>query len=334
LKFIERRAMRLFRRDPLVPALARLSGRGVSASLHWTPPSVRAVWENEVSHEQIVVQVYGVRKWTVCTRGLPPPPAKPRSSNSSSKTKTTTDNSATGEASINRDADLAKREAKCVSAILRRGDVLHVPSWTWHWTGAGPKASCHLELAVTPLNGADLVMGLSVRDRLFERGNPTMAMPLPLWRHSRAVDATDDVIQVCYDLPWTDAPMDSAVFCAFPVVEKALQRLSGVSGRPHPRWNPSHLSEVARPSSRVALGREGIFSSMKDELFQPGKIQVVGLSLMAVLVFICWLFSSPQEKGHLDKRPMRSAATIRLDRSLQKQSRIAMQQAARHTKRS
>merc|ERR1719446_1982941 len=72
------KAKKIFRRDPLVPALSRLApGRGVAASLHWAPPSARAVWEHEVHYEQIIVQLYGVRNWTVCTRGLPPPrPAK------------------------------------------------------------------------------------------------------------------------------------------------------------------------------------------------------------------------------------------------------------------
>lgn len=325
LLHMETRAKRIFRKDPLLAGLSRLApGRGLAASLHWTPPNVRAVWENEVHYEQIVVQVYGVRKWTVCSRGLPPKmkaeaPRKPRRY-SSDDTDDKDDSQTNG---------LTRREGRCETAILRKGDVMYLPSWTWHWSGAGPKASSHLELGVMPLRGADLVMALGGKNYLAEMGHPAMATILPLWRFAKAERAADDCIPYCYDLPWADAPMTAGGFCTLPAVGMALQRLSGSSGRPLPHWHPNNLppGEGHRPLPRPR--QRGLFSPIVEVLQPLG--QVFG-ALAVMLALMCFCASSSGSEQHPSGRPKRSAAVIRQERSMNRKSRVTMQHAARQKK--
>lgn len=325
LQHMERKAARIFRRDPLLPALARLApGRGVAVSLHWTPPNVRAVWEHEVHYEQIIVQLYGVRKWTVCTRGLPPPENMPRS-DIGAPPRRTPENPQDASAP----PKPPKRESKCMTAVLRRGDVLHLPSWTYHWAGTGPKVSCHLELGVMPLSGADLVMGLGARNRLLEPGHPAMAMTLPLWRHSKAEDAAEAVIPLCFDLPWADAPSNAGVFCTLPTLRMALQRLSGSNGLPLPHYIPpaggAHR-QAERPWPRPR--HKGVFSPVMEAI-QP-LVQILGL--IAVLLLLLCFCSSSNGDNDKNRRQGRSGVQIRNDRNMQRKSRINSQAAGKHKK--
>jgi len=334
LRHIERRRKSLLYRDPLVPALARLApGRGVAGSLHWTPPHGRTVWENEAQYEQIIVQIYGVRKWTLCTRGLPPPalpkagPRGPRSGPPRGG------NRGRRYSPDDREAENAprppKRDGKCVSAILRRGDVLYVPSRTWHWTGDGPKASSHLELGLVPLTASDLVMGLGGRNILSDPGHPALASLLPLWRYSRAEDATETVLPICFDLPWADAPLDASAICTPVTVRMALQRLSGASGRTNPHWHASS-GPVPAPQMRPwpRARPTGFFSPVMEAL-QPVAQMLGIIGLLVLVLCLCGAANS----GKTEKRQMRTARAIHTDRQMMRRSRINLQQqTGRHKK--
>lgn len=309
LQHIERRAPRIFRRDPFLKQLSRLSpGRGLAAKLHWSPPRVRSVWEHEDHFDQLILQLYGSRKWTVCTRTLPPP------TQNTVEARRRGGNTTLGN---------------CTSANLRYGDMLYLPSWTWHWTGEGPKASSHLELGILPLNGADLVMGLGARHRIASMVHKAMAMPLPIWRSARADsdNVTELSIRHCLDLPWADAPMITGAICNFPSIQRALQRLSGSSGRQLNSWDPQAPLRQARdfadrpawPRSR----REGHFFTPLIEAIAP-VAQILGIILLAFVAMCVCGALAPESKPNRG----RSTAQIRNDRRLLRRSnerRSAMQ---------
>jgi len=223
-----------------------------------------------------------------------------------------------------------KRDGKCVSAILRRGDVLYIPSRTWHWTGDGPKASSHLELGLVPLTASDLVMALGGRNILSDPGHPVLALPLPLWRYSRAEDATETVLPMCFDLPWADAPLDISAVCTPVTVRMALQRLSGASGRTNPHWNPSSgpvPAPQARPWPRAR--QTGFFSPVMEAL-QPVAQMLGIIGLLVLVLCLCGAANSGKDDR---RRPMRTARAIHTDRQMMRRSRINLQQqTARHKK--
>jgi len=341
LRSIEKRAKRIFLRDPLVPALSRLApGRGIAANLHWTPPNARAVWENEARYEQIIIQVYGARKWTICTRGLPIPtlPENPGGRHARGGMKRTGDaRTKAGPGFAGRNGQSAdqpmtasKREGKCVSAILRRGDVLYLPSSTWHWTGEGIKASCHLEIGVVPLNGADLVMALGTRNMMSDLGHPALASLLPLWRYSKAEAAVEEVIPVCFDLPWADAPMDISSVCTPMTVRMALQRLSGSSARTLPHWHPVSGPTPTPPTRPWPRERhKGLFSPVMEAL-QP-VAQIMGI--IGVLCMILCFCSGMAKDDASKRRQGRSASAIYQDRAMKRKSRINLQQQTARRKK-
>jgi hypothetical protein len=298
LQHIERRATRIFRRDPFLKQISRLApGRGVAVKLHWTPPRSRAVWEHEDHFDQIIVQLYGARKWTVCTRSLPPP--------------------SHNAVEVRRRGNTTR--GSCVSANLRYGDMLYLPSWTWHWTGEGSKASSHLELGIVPLNGADLVMALGARHHIESMVHRAIALPLPLWKHARAdsENATELSLRHCLDLPWANAPMVTGVVCTFPSVQRALQRLSGSSGRQLNAWDtqapPRQASEIDGrgrlpwPRSR----REGHLFTPLMEAVTP-IAQIFGVIALACLALCACGALTPEPKS----RRGRPTAQIRSDRRL------------------
>merc|ERR1719313_704506 len=221
-----------------------------------------------------------------------------------------------------------RREGTCKSIYLRRGDVLYLPSRTWHWTGPGPKASCHLEFGVVPLTASDLVMALGARNMLHDLGHPAMAAPLPLWKYRRIEDAADDVIPFCYDLPWSDAPVDIQVICTPATVRMALMRLGGTSGRSLPHWHPTSGRVDSAPTKPWPRPKPvGLFAPLM-EVLQPFA-QIVGM-LGILLLLAC--FCAQVNKTDKPRRPMRSAATILSERKMLRKSRMALQNATKSKK--
>lgn len=160
-------------------------------------------------------------------------------------------------------------------------------------------------------------------------GNPTMAMPLPLWRHSRAEEAAEDVVPICFDLPWENGPVNTAVFCSVSTVRLALQRLSGSSGRPQTHWQPIS-GPVQQPERPWPRPRQKGYLSPLMEVLQP-MAQIVG-ALALVLIGICICASAASSSDRKPRRPLRSATTIRQERSMNRKSRTTMQNVGRQKK--
>lgn len=224
-----------------------------------------------------------------------------------------------------------KHQGKCVSAILRRGDVLYLPSRSWHWAAAHRKASCHLEIGLIPLSGADLSMALGARNMLSDMGSPTMAAPLPLWHYSKAEYAVDDVLPVCFDLPWADAPMDISTACNPGSVRMALQRLSGSSGRTLPsNYRPLSGPVPSPPMRPWPRNRDRGFFSPVMEALQP--VAQIGGLMAILLMLLCFCSAMNSEESRETRRQGRSARQIHQERTMMRKNRIHLQQQTRRVK--
>jgi len=283
LQMVHLRRRSLLKKDPLLSAIARFSpGRSVGLNLHWAPPSGQSLWEHQDWYHQIILQVYGVRNWTVCSRGLRPvqviPPAESPDEQEES-----------AEGSLP-----AERVAKCTTTILRRGDVLYLPANTWHWTSKGPKASAHLEMGISPLVGADLVAALNARHRVRETPHRTFGIPLALWRHNYTVDAAELVSYQCFDFPWLEPTRDHQAYCTLSSVRMALARLSGSTGRLNAGWSGDPDKPAVGPmndhierarAARAARRKAGILGPLGDVLRPAGEV----LGVIGVLFLAIWL---------------------------------------------
>lgn len=308
LRDIERRSPRLLRGDILPAQLARLApGRGVSASLHWTPPRSRAVWEHEDWYHQVIVQIYGVRRWTVCRRGVEPPSRRSevrRKAARGARHEDVADLDKAGQPSRERTGPNAT--SQCTSAVLRRGDVMYIPPRSWHWTGAGLKASSHLEIGVLPLLFADLVISTGARDRVRELAHPLMSEPLPLWL-GQVGNITEAVANVCVDLPWVDPPRDIPVLCGVASLQQTLRRIGAIATRasrrhpysfapPPPPDDETDTANIRRYREKRA--KSGILSPLMEVLRPASQIFAVicGLLVLMWLLVFCVSDTSDRER--------------------------------------
>jgi len=304
LNRIDRRAPHLFRREPLVAALKRLApGRGIGGSLFWTPPGVMATSAHEDWYDQLVMQVYGTRRWTVCTRGTSP------------AVEEVTARAASGDRS-------RSLQGNCTAATLRRGDALYLPSQTWHWTSTGPKASAHLNVGVTPLVGADFLVALGALDRMIDMGgHAALGLPLPLWGHAGGTEsegAVEAVTELCYRLPWADI-RDASVLCAPVAVRIALQRLSHRASDKRPPHDQRSAGSQSRssdsgngPKSRWARrGRGHAFSEVVRSVGRPAAELLLLISGLLFLMWICAALTSNEPQKRTERRRVSSGGGAR-----------------------
>merc|ERR1719265_2840749 len=76
LSGVEHRKQRMLARDKFLTSLSRVNVGLPSAAVNvvWAPPKVSPwSWPQERTSEQVVVQIHGSRRWTVCARGTPKP---------------------------------------------------------------------------------------------------------------------------------------------------------------------------------------------------------------------------------------------------------------------
>jgi len=304
LNRIESRAPHLFRHEPFVAALKRLApGRGIGASLFWTPAGVMATSAHEDWYDQLVMQVYGSRTWTVCTRGTPP----------------AVEEGTARAASGDRGRPL---QGSCAAATLQRGDALYLPSQTWHWTSTGPRASAHLNVGVMPLVGADFLVALGARDRMIDMGgHAALGLPLPLWGHVGGADtegAVEAVTELCYRLPWADI-RDASVLCAPVAVRIALQRLSHrASGQ-----RPPHGQRLASSRSRSSDSGNGPTSlwarrggghaigEVVRSVGRPAAELLVLISGLLFLVWVCAALAPDEPKRRAERRRVSSGGGVK-----------------------
>eukprot|EP00933_Yihiella_yeosuensis_P005220 TRINITY_DN109698_c0_g1_i1.p1 TRINITY_DN109698_c0_g1~~TRINITY_DN109698_c0_g1_i1.p1 ORF type:complete len:560 (+),score=82.72 TRINITY_DN109698_c0_g1_i1:31-1680(+) len=208
LENVQRFRPRILGHDPFLSALRGLApgSRGPTMNLYWAPPNVSPQPPHEATHEQFIVQLYGAREWTICPRGLESVPA----------------------------SGLEARSSGCIQAYLRRGDALHIPSRTWHWSTIGPGLSAHLVIGALPLVAADLLIAAGAQRHLtVMRSVPLLGEPLPLWPYHgqyHQAAAAESVVALCKGLPWHDPESDKLNFCRPSVLTTALQRLLVGSG--------------------------------------------------------------------------------------------------------
>jgi hypothetical protein len=170
---------------------------------------------------------------------------------------------------------------------------------------------------VIPLNGADLVMALGARQRIEEMGHKAMAMPLFIWRHENAEDAAQNVVPHCLDFPWRDAQMNSPVFCSESSVRRALQRLSGSSGRvlsalddqPSAQAMPQPWLQPRRSSGHV-------LAPLMEVLYPLASI--VGMFGVVLALLCACSAMAPEDKYQGGRR--RDAAMIRNERKMRRAS--------------
>lgn len=300
MQLIQLRRPSLLWADPLFFYLARFSpGRGVSMTLHWAPPQETSISMHQDWFHQIVLQVYGARKWTVCSRGLPPKMVAEQLQQEDSGVK-----EESSEPPPERTGDEPPRKvAVCRDVMLRRGDVLYIPSNTWHWSSPGVKASAHLEFAIQPLVMADLVAALGARSRIKQVPDRIYCTPLHLWRHRNTVDAAYLVSQQCAKAQWLEPPRDVTNFCNEPAVKISLSRLAGTTGRaagwsqssdPQERGPLNHHIERAR-AEKLRRRNQGILGPLSDALTPAGEV----LGILAILLLGIWICAaiSPEDKG-------------------------------------
>lgn len=229
---LERRLPHLLARDPFAVDVARMApGRGLTASLFWAPPGGAALPAPlEERYEQIVVQLYGARRWTVCRQGQPPSAGAPGLT--SRERSGAVGSRMPAEPVAPKGENTAVKRAACTETMLRRGDMLILPSRSWHWTAVGPSASAHLTLGFVPAIVGDLLVVAGARTQLVRMGSqPALGRPLPLWRSRYPEDVADEAAALCQGLPWggTDARTSTMVTatCSPAAVRIALLRLVG-----------------------------------------------------------------------------------------------------------
>eukprot|EP00929_Paragymnodinium_shiwhaense_P043019 TRINITY_DN22170_c0_g1_i1.p1 TRINITY_DN22170_c0_g1~~TRINITY_DN22170_c0_g1_i1.p1 ORF type:complete len:605 (-),score=54.49 TRINITY_DN22170_c0_g1_i1:130-1944(-) len=212
LSSVESRKRKLLYRDGFLRTLSRLmSGRKMAAvSLVWAPPKV-SPWAHpqERLTEQVVVQLHGTRRWTVCRRGTPLPPRMNNTANQSAVSSSGAvhllpEAAASCSLETGTCARTTERPVRnCSSVLLRQGDVLSIPSQSWFWTDKGSRSSAHLNYAVSAPIAADLMLLGGGRDTLgFVGPQASLGRPVPLWKYSRVEDALNESIELCQGLPW------------------------------------------------------------------------------------------------------------------------------------
>lgn len=301
LRNVNRRVRGITSGDPLFKALARLApGRGVSSSINWTPPGVAALPPHEETSHQLIVQLHGARRWTVCTRGRYP-----------SKTAL----GALDVPSTMQGPMEVKKPGLCTKVMLRRGDALYVPSMTWHWTDKGPRTAVHATWEVTPLIGADLLKVLGMREQFSgAQGlvpSAALGLPLPLW-HARSENSLTAVADLCADFPKGTLARGAEVMCTVSLVKLALQRLgaaAGASSKAKPRQNmTAEETERARAFSEKLVAeripREA--RRKKTQLyitiarrFSEGLLLLVGVG---ILLWCCCAEPDPDSLAHRRKQ--------------------------------
>jgi len=296
LRNIHRRLKRVNRGDPLFKSLGRLApGRGLTSSIYWTPPGAAALPPHEETFHQIVVQLHGARRWTVCSRGQFP-----------SKT-------ALGDIDIPsslQDIAEGKKPGLCTKVMLRRGDALYLPSMTWHWTDKGANTGVHLTWDVAPLIGADLLkmLGMGFGDLAPE---PSLSLPLPLW-HAREEDSLASVSSLCSSFPKGSLTRGAEVMCAVSLMRLALQRLGALafsSSKADQRKNMTAEEEERsrafakklekERAPREARRKKTQFYVTIARRFSEGLLLLVGIIAM---LWCCYGETDPDEFDYRRKR--------------------------------
>jgi len=306
--------------DRFMKLLKRLApGRPMSVDLYGAPNGSRLVWPHEDVHDQFIVQLFGSRRWTVCTRGW-------KNSNHSTSLSMPPVHHPPG--------------GQCLSFVMRQTDVLYLPSYTWHWADAGRSDAMHVGIEFSPMVGFDLVRGLgasrallpglleadAVKDyHMLPTGASELSKaaqlfaPLPLWLFTYAEDAAPAVSSFCNGLPW-HAKEDVSKVCALIAVRVGLLRITGASGR-RPRGNYT-ADRKRRGSANFTESRTGR-AGMTKWLPKPVK-QLLrffsdflfygsGLALLLWLLFgVCSAASSDEEgPGRLGQPLSRRSKTVR-----------------------
>eukprot|EP00812_Abedinium_dasypus_P015452 NODE_907_length_1316_cov_278.766852.p1 GENE.NODE_907_length_1316_cov_278.766852~~NODE_907_length_1316_cov_278.766852.p1 ORF type:complete len:400 (-),score=64.04 NODE_907_length_1316_cov_278.766852:102-1154(-) len=234
---------------------------------------------------QFTQQLYGARRWFVCTRGL-------------------------------RHTSLGGH-LNCNSTMLRRGDLLHIPAHTRHWAESGPGASAHITWSASPLQGYDLVKALSAQHDLSAglggvELREQLALPMSLWRPPRGGGSNDTLAAVeayCAKLPWPSVRLSGEVteaaatprWCRPEQLRPALRQFMSASDRAYIDASEGHcnISSGACNRSWGLTPRESVDLMLPrpSPLRLPGGITAATalgkiadcMAVVGALLFFAWL---------------------------------------------
>lgn len=280
-------------KDPLFTALQRSSASNVSVDLFWAPTGVASLFPTEGLNDQIIQQVYGSRGWTVCARGILP---------------------SLEPVSLSR---AQMFEERCSHTVLRRGDVLYLPSKSWYWTDASQGSSAHISVGSLPWTGINLVVSMGVQGRL-SSDDFRLLNPLQVWQSSNIENSAPVVRTLCTQLPWTDSK-DLALFCSLSALKRTLRTMvsRGQNAKLPPdlrKFGPGNFEVVPEGKSlqEAVMERAGISSDVNSRRNRKSKNRAskrsaffkyglwsLGVALLCILfiggLICCMLPTEPQD---------------------------------------
>lgn len=285
----------ILQKDPFFTDLKKVApgARGPSFKVHWAAQGASPQVQHETMHDQFIVQLYGVRRWILCPRGLAKVPS-------------------TGQ------------EAKldgCLPVTLRRGDLLYIPPQSWNWALPGPGLAAHLLLGALPLQVVDLlVAGGATQQLAGMKTTSLVGQVLPLWHQPRPEAPVPMAMQeLCLRLPWETKPK-ALKHCGLQALQLALQRLyigAGMSER-----HLVHAQLAARQAKRsFAEAQSTAGDTQKAPSIPPPPspeyhrqrrrrellfLTLMGPVLLVGLVICTWI-CCPTQKDHRNRRARRKA---------------------------
>lgn len=297
----------LLKWDPFIEALSRTApGRALAVDITWAAHKAPALpGPQELRMDQVVFQIYGARRWTVCSAWA------------SSKNQAAFPRVPQGSI-----VNTSKLQGSCASVTLRRGDMIYIPARARHWTSAGPGSSAHLAFGVVPMVLADYLTTAGFQSHIATlAGSPLLGAPLPLWRHRNIEGATQDVAEMCSKLPWPNRSVDAAALaCGNSGVRLVLQR---VARRSQPPSDPSGERKEAIKSSAAEMAARREYRREKRKKTRWALVSsymmqgLLGLCVVLVVAWLACLCCRPMtdaEKAEAEK--MKQA---RVKRNLEKQ---------------
>lgn len=224
--------------------------RGLDLSLTWAAPRATPQPMEQVGDERFIVQIFGARRWSLCGRHATP-----------------------GNA------------ADCSVVTLRKGDLLYLPSRTWHFASRSPALSAHLALTAAPLVFADLLSAAGATAEMKAMSSPLLAKPLPFW----STPLLGRLEGQCVLLPWPLARRAAGV-CSQESLHLALQRLLvGTTPRkPQPARRASASRDpTAAPASSEKEVKKGTKPAPRSDHRARRRRELVFIAFLGpVLLFL------------------------------------------------
>ena len=139
----------------------------VWVNLYWTPPNARGLREHVDTHDTVILQISGQKRWTIRSGTVPLPMR-----------------------GMNPPVDAASAGEQVNDLTLRAGDLLYIPRGFVHSAETTNADSLHLTIAIEPYLWQDLIRDL-VSDAAEGEVELRGSVPLPLLRRLAQGGAAD-----------------------------------------------------------------------------------------------------------------------------------------------